>query len=68
MATTSTTASEQECTDTTAAPAGTCAAGDEHCPGVSGMFFGELPCADCWFAAPASAHVHYHEITGWGDD
>jgi len=63
MATRNTTATDKESIDT-AAPAGTCAAGDEHCPGISGMYFGDLPCADCWFAAPASAHVHYHEEVG----
>ncbi|MDS0220873.1 hypothetical protein NDI54_05830 [Haloarcula sp. S1AR25-5A] len=44
--------------------AGTCIAGYERCCGISGMYFGEFPCAHCWLYAPASAHVHFHDVGG----
>lgn len=48
-----------------AAPlAGTCIAGYERCCGISGMYFGEFPCAHCWLYAPASAHIHFHDVGG----
>jgi len=46
---------------------GTCIAGHEHCPGISGMFMGEFPCANCWLYAPASAHGHFHELNERGE-
>ncbi|MBV0900177.1 hypothetical protein [Haloarcula salina] len=47
---------------------GTCIAGHERCAGISGMYMGEFPCANCWLYAPASAHIHFHEATDNGGD
>ncbi|MDQ2072829.1 hypothetical protein RBH20_09810 [Haloarcula sp. H-GB4] len=44
--------------------AGTCIAGHERCAGISGMFFGEFPCANCWLYAPDSAHATFHDVGG----
>jgi hypothetical protein len=43
---------------------GTCVGGQEWCPGVSGMYFGQFPCASCWLFSPGSAHYYFGEWEG----
>lgn len=35
---------------------GFCVAGITDCPGWTAMYFGEVPCAYCWWIAPGDAH------------
>lgn len=39
---------------------GHCVVGKAGCPGISAMFFGDVPCAFCWWLTPAGGHVYYH--------
>jgi hypothetical protein len=42
-----------------------CIAQDDSCPGISGLYFGQLPCFACWVVAPDSA-IAAHKLWGHG--
>lgn len=37
-----------------------CVAGRAGCPGVTGLYFGEMPCPECWVFTPSDAHATFH--------
>lgn len=45
-----------------------CIAGVPNCPGLGGMFFGEFPCATCWWLEPATAHYYFALWEGHDDE